>query len=175
VDETKERVSHRDSAGPAANTSDDEALAAFYTRLYSIWLPTFCNDAVRQYGTEGFKPSSLIRIAAADARDFMRAVDGELFVDRGGGRYHPPRAGPLEQIFWEGLKSKTPRPVSLWHEPIIAGAALARLHFDYGWPRELLGTQSRKLYEFDILAADARSSDGDGGYSRELVVGEVKK
>jgi hypothetical protein len=25
------------------------------------------------------------------------------------------------------------------------------------------------------LAADARSSDGDGGYSRELVVGEVKK
>ena len=61
-----------------------------------------------------------------------------------------------------------PRPVTLWVEPIITVAALSRLHFKWGWPKELIGTQSRK-WEFDVTAY--RASD----LSNEYVACEVKK
>jgi hypothetical protein len=61
-----------------------------------------------------------------------------------------------------------PRPVTLWVEPIITEAALSRLHFKWGWPKELLGRQSRK-WGFDVTAY--RDSDP----SNEYVACEVKK
>lgn len=49
----------------------------------------------------------------------------------------------------EGKKNVSPRPISLWLEPIITVAGLARLHFEFGWPRHLIGAQSQD-YAFDI-------------------------
>lgn len=154
--------------------TDAEVLAKFSRILREEWLPTFCNDPKRGYGVEGFKPESA-GVSVNDARDFMRAIDHSLFVDTGGGRYLPPRRGPCEQIFWQGLERKSPRPVTLWHEPIITAAALARLHLEYGWPKGLLGTQSRKKWEFDLLGAEPNSEDGKGDYRAERLVGEIKK
>jgi hypothetical protein len=61
-----------------------------------------------------------------------------------------------------------PRPFTLWLEPIITIASLARLHFDYGWPADLLGTQSRK-WEFDIVGYTNAAEDN------EFLAGEIKK
>ena len=47
-------------------------------------------------------------------------------------------------------------------------AVLYRLHFKWGWPKDLLGTQSRK-WEFDVTAY--RASD----LNNEYVACEVKK
>jgi hypothetical protein len=58
--------------------------------------------------------------------------------------------------------------MTLWVEPIITVAVLARLHFDLGWPRELLGTQS-KDWAFDVTTY--LSPD----HKREHIAGEVKK
>ena len=52
-------------------------------------------------------------------------------------------------------------------EPVITVAALARLHFDHGWPLASLGLQSRD-YAFDIVAFV-------GNDDVEHIGGEVKK
>jgi hypothetical protein len=56
----------------------------------------------------------------------------------------------------------------LWAEPIITVAVLARLHFDLGWPRHLIGTQSPD-WAFDVTAY--QTSDLDN----EHIACEVKK
>lgn len=79
-----------------------------------------------------------------------------------------PRSRATEVIFWEGAKAVTPRPITLWLEPVITIAAMARLHLDYGWPLECLGTQSEK-WKFDVMVF--KSQD----VKNEYVAGEVKK
>ncbi|MGH6881073.1 MAG: hypothetical protein ACREFM_09145 [Hypericibacter sp.] len=130
-------------------------------------LPTFCNDPSRGWGCEGFK-ENWKKVTEKDAADFLSALDAGLVKHLGRGLYRAPRSQASEQFFWSGRKNVSPRPVAIWVEPIIAVAVLYRLHFKWGWPKDLLGTQSRK-WEFDVTAY--RASD----LNNEYVACEVKK
>lgn len=125
-----------------------DPVAVFRERLLSEWLPTFCNDPARGYGTDGFREASL-RVGPVDAANFLRAIDGGLVEDTGGGRYRCARSKALEQLFWEHEKTISPRPVTLWMEPVISMATLARLHYDLGWPEDRIGMQTAD-WAFDI-------------------------
>lgn len=141
--------------------------AEFSRRISEEWLPTYCNDTRRKYSVEGYKPTSN-KVTAQDARDFMRALDHGIVIDTGGGRFRMPQSRATEVIFWEGSNSTTPRPVTLWMEPVLTIAAIARLHLDYGWPVDCLGTQSEK-WEFDLMAFKPQD------LRNEHIAGEVKK
>ncbi len=140
---------------------------AFKDRIVEDLLPTFCDDPSRGWGCGGFK-EDWENVKEKDAADFLLALDAGLIEHQGRGLYRAPRSWASEQFFWSGKKSVVPRPVTLWVEPIITVAALSRLHFKWGWPKELIGTQSPK-WEFDVTAYLA--SD----LSNEYVACEVKK
>lgn len=142
-------------------------LHEFTERLLNVWLPAYCNDEKRKYSEKGFNIRSM-KVSAADARDFIRALDNNIVLDTGGGRYRMPQSKAIEVIFWEGAKKTIPRPITLWLEPIITIAAMARLHLDYGWPISYLGTQS-EMWEFDIIAFKPND------LKNEYIAGEVKK
>lgn len=128
----------------------------FEHRLTDEWLPLYCNDPARNYAVSGFKGGSR-SLARCDAEDFMYSIDAGLVTDIGGGRYRAPRSKATEVLFWEGAKAISPRPITLWLEPIITIAALGRLHRDYGWPGAQLGLQSAD-WAFDLVAyANAES------------------
>lgn len=59
------------------------------------------------------------------------------------------------------------RSFTLWREPVITVAALARLHLAFNWPSELIGTQSSD-WAFDVVAFLPSCE-------AETVAGEVKK
>ncbi len=147
--------------------NESKIIAEFKKRVLSDWLPIYCCDPKRGYQVEGFRPDS-ITISASDAHDFMRAIDHKIISDSGGGRYRMPQSNALEVIFWEHEKNISPRPITLWLEPIITIATIARLHLDYGWPIEYLGTQSSK-WEFDVIAFKPPDT------VNEYIAGEVKK
>jgi hypothetical protein len=140
---------------------------AFKDRVVGDLLPTFCNDPSRGWGCEGFK-EDWKDVTEKDAADFLLALDAGLIEHRGRGLYRAPKSLASEQFFWSGKKIILPRPVTLWVEAIITVAVLARLHFKWGWPKELIGTQSQH-WEFDVTAY--RASDP----SNEYVACEVKK
>ena len=140
---------------------------AFKDRILGDLLPTFCNHPSRGWGCEGFK-EDWTNVSEKDAADFLQGLDAGLIEHQGRGQYRAPKSLANEQFFWSGKKSVLPRPVTLWIEPIITVAALSRLHFKWGWPKELLGTQSRK-WEFDVTAYLASDP------SNEYVACEVKK
>jgi hypothetical protein len=142
-------------------------LQFFTKRLQDEWLPAFCADPKRQFSPSGFKESS-ITITDFDAGNFLRALDNGLVYDAGGGRYHCARSNAQEQIFWEGQKSVHPRPLTLWVEPVITIATMARLRFDYEWPAEVLGMQS-KDWAFDFAVYRSATD------TNERIAGEVKK
>ncbi|MFC1689578.1 hypothetical protein ACFL07_07990 [Pseudomonadota bacterium] len=144
-----------------------DALTTFNRRLYDEWLPAFCFDKNRNYSIEGFRESS-VTISAFDAAHFVKAIDNGLVYDTGGGRYRCPQSRAQEQLFWEGSRKVTPRPISLWLEPIITIATVARLRFDYGWPEKCLGMQSED-WAFDFVTF---LREGD---ENEHIAGEVKK
>ena len=127
----------------------------------------YCKDAKRNYDPKGFKETS-ITVAEADAKDCMLAIDHGVVSDTGGGRYRANRSSAPEVLFWEGHKTKTPRPITLWLEPVITFAALARLHLVHGWPKQQLGMQP-KGWAFDLAAY---STDAD---LPPRILGEVKK
>ncbi|HZP09659.1 hypothetical protein [Methyloceanibacter sp.] len=139
---------------------------AFQDRILNEFLPTFC--ASRSYSVDGFK-KDWNKVSEADATDFLRAFSVGLVEHHGRGLYRAKRSYAGEQFFWQGLKRKSPRPITLWVEPIITVAVLARLHFELGWPKELLGTQTRPAWAFDVatyLSTDAKL---------EYIACEVKK
>lgn len=144
-----------------------DPVAEFRKRLFAEWLPDFCNDPRRGYGTAGFRDES-IRVTPRDAANFLRAIDGGLARNVGGGQYRCARSKALEQLFWPLEKHKVPRRVTLWMEPVITIATLARLHHDLGWPEERLGMQTAD-WAFDLAAY------GEGASPRLLVACEVKK
>lgn len=43
------------------------------------------------------------------------------------------------------------------------------MHFDFGWPKQLIGSQSKRDWAFDVLGRDVQSE------SSLRVAGEVKK
>jgi len=144
-----------------------DALTDYNRRLYDEWLPAFCFDERRNYSIEGFRESS-VTVSEFDAANFIDAINNGLVYDTGGGRYRCAQSKAQEQLFWTGSKDVTPRPLSLWLEPIITIATVARLHFDYGWSEQCLGMQS-KDWAFDFAAF---LHDGD---ENEYIAGEVKK
>lgn len=144
-----------------------DAVAEFRRRVKEVWLPTFCNDSKRQYSTDGFRDSS-INVSEIDARDCMFAIDARLVTDSGGGRYRAAKNSAFEQLFWTGPRTQTPRPITLWLEPVITFATLARLHRDHHWPACLLGTQPHG-WAFDLAAKPSSIAP------RYRIVCEVKK
>ncbi len=147
---------------------DDGALGEFTTRLLDDWLPAFCNARSSEFAPEGFVRASLAKLAAFDARWFLRAIDAGLVVAHADGSFTAPQSKAKEWIFWSGLKSISPRPFTLALEPVITIGALARLHDVHGWPRRCLGMQAAYPWPFDLIGyAD--------GSDQELLVCEVKK
>lgn len=139
-------------------------LATFESRLQNDWLGPFCE--ARSFSCDGFKTQSIAKLSPKDANNFMRAVDGGLVTHRDG-TFNAACSKAKEQIFWTGLRSISPRPLTLWLEPIITIGGLARLHEDFGWSADRLGLQS-STWAFDLVGYA-----GDG--KTELLVCEVKK
>lgn len=142
-------------------------VALLRERIHRELLPNFCNDSRRQHSTKGFKDSS-IKISEYDATNFLRALDHEIVFDQGGGRYYSAKKGASTQIFWTGLRSKQPRPLTLWIESIIAIGTIARLALDYNWPIASLCLEPND-WAFD-LAAFRHPTDGN-----EWIGVEIKK
>lgn len=117
-------------------------------------------------GLDGFVWSSLDKLVPEDARDFMHALDSGL-VNHHHGTFQTPLSKAKEQIFWEGARDSVPRKLTLWLEPIITIAGLARLHKEHGWPANRLGLQSR-TWAFDLVGYQENLRD-------EQLVCEVKK
>jgi hypothetical protein len=141
------------------------ASKAFEDRVLNDLLPAFCN--ARGWGLEGFR-REWDRIGDRDAEDFLRGLDAGLVEHVGRGLYRAPRSTASEQFFWSGRVNVEPRPVTLWAEPIITVAVLTRLHFDLGWPKHRLGTQSPG-WAFDVTAYQPPDLDS------EHIACEVKK
>ena len=142
-----------------------DSLSTFRERLYSDWLPVFCNAPHRRYSIDGFKDKSILKLSEFDAYWFLETVDSDLITELNG-FFVAPQSRAKEQIFWEGSKNKEPRPITLWIEPIITIGALGRLNKEFGWPIEKLGMQSR-TWAFDLVCYDNNS--------HENLVCEVKK
>lgn len=143
-----------------------DAQQEFWRRLREEWLPAYCNDPKRRYATEGFNASSK-KVSEHDARDFLRAIDQKVVSVDGGGRFRMPRSKTHEVLFWEHSTLIVPRPITLWLEPVITIAAIARLHLDYGWPVDCLGMQSADS-AFDLVGYDPPD------FQDEHIAGEVK-
>lgn len=139
-------------------------LDQFESRLFTEWLEPFCT--ARGFTSEGFVRSSLDKLCSHDAQDFMYALDHGLVTHKQG-TFYTVLSKAKEQIFWEGAKDSQPRSITLWLEPIITIAGLARLHRDFGWAASRIGLQS-STWAFDLVGyrEDLRN---------ELLVCEVKK
>lgn len=144
-----------------------DSIEEFVYRIHHDWLPAYCADKHRKFETRGFNLSS-IKVSEIDAADFIRAIDLKIVTDKGGGRYLAAKSAAIEVIFWAGNRIDSPRTISLWLEPIITIAAAARLHINYGWPKECIGLQSKR-WGFDFVAYASAASD------QEFIMGEVKK
>lgn len=139
----------------------------FLELLHTELIPQYCDDPSRAWGRAGFKDNSAL-VSEADACDFLRAIEGGLVKHVGRGLYSAPKSSAKEQLFWEFERSAIPRTFAISLESVITFAALARLHFEYGWPVELIGAQS-KNWEFDLVAYPKPDVEN------ESVAVEVKK
>lgn len=142
------------------------SMDVFKARILNDLLPAFCNDSARNYDISGFRPD-FSAVHELDASNFLRAFDAGL-VQADGNMYRAPRSYAREQLFWEGAIDQSPRLITLWIEPIITIATLARLHFDFDWPSELLGTQTSD-WAFDVAVYHPDD------LANEYVACEVKK
>jgi len=142
------------------------SLDTFKDRILNDLLPAFCDDSARKYDISGFRPN-FDSIHEADATNFLKALDAGL-IEPDGNMYRAPRSYAREQLFWEGTVEQSPRLITIWVEPIITIATLARMHFDLGWPKDLLGTQSSD-WAFDVAAYSPED------FVNERVACEVKK
>lgn len=150
----------------SASSEPSAVQQEFWIRLQAEWLPAYCNDPKRRYSVEGFTGRSS-SVSSADARDFLRAIDQKVVTVGEGGRIRMPQSKAFEVIFWEHSTKIVPRPITLWIEPVITIAAVARLHLDYGWPVNCLGMQSKDS-AFDLMAFTPSSS------TSEYIAGEIK-
>jgi len=139
---------------------------AFEALLYDILLPAFCSDPRRGCEIKGFDRAS-IKVSEYDAALFLKAWEHNLVTPIRPGLYRTSAGRAGEQFFWEGQRGPGVRRFTLWLEPIITIGSLARLHFEFGWPKHLIGTQSFDG-AFDVLAFLPGSDD-------EFIAGEVKK
>ena len=140
--------------------------SAFEKLLYDFLIPEFCSDPKRLCHDSGFSRSS-VKVSEQDARYFLMAWHSHLIEHQGRGLYRAANSAASEQFFWQGRRTDEGRTFTLWLEPVITVAGLARLHFDYGWPKHLIGTQSVD-WAFDLVTFLP-------GQSTEFIAGEVKK
>lgn len=140
------------------------ARSAFDELLFDTLIPAFCSDASRRMAIGGFVTKSNI-VTETDAADFLRAWHAGLPVHQGRGQYLVGAGRVKEQFFNSGLKAETERTFHLANESIITMAAIARLHFDHGWPIDCLAAQSAD-WAYDIAVNVA---------GRAIIAGEVKK
>ncbi len=139
----------------------------FFDRLVLDWLPSFCDARAEDFQPEGFVQTSADKLSEHDAYWFIAAVESGLVMESGG-FFSSPRSSTKEQIFWSGRSGKSPRRISLWLEPVIALGAVARLVQQYGWPSELVGTQTKYPWPFDLACYGT-------SLETERLVCEVKK
>lgn len=144
----------------------DDAVTQFKSLLYDRLIPEFCSDPGRRFELAGFQRES-VKVSEEDARYFLLAFNAGLVEHCGGGNYKCPQSACIERFLWEGRRASDPRRYTLSLEPVISVAGLARLHFDYGWPAELIATQSSD-YALDLVAFLP-------GAPSEFIAGEVKK
>jgi len=97
----------------------------------------------------------------------MWAWDSDLIEHHGRGIYRAAKSKAGEQFFWEGPRAASPRMFTLWMEPVITVGGLARLHFDFDWPKESIGCQSQD-WAFDLVAILPNQTN-------EYIACEVKK
>lgn len=124
---------------------------AFDCLITNRLIPEFCENPEKPLAPESFKSETLKNVSEDDARYFLMAIKAGLIEHQGCGHYRAPLSKAAEQFFWEGRKAIQPQPFTLWVEPIITVAGLARLHSDHGWPKRLLGTQPDS-WAFDLAA-----------------------
>jgi len=139
----------------------------FAERLYSEWLPSFCNARDQGFSPDGFLGGNLEMLSETDARWFLGALDSG-YVKEETGFFLSAASAAKEQIFWSGSTADRPRKLSLWLEPIITIGAVARLIEEYHWPQSQVGLQSKAPWPFDLVGY---GMDGNS----ELMACEVKK
>jgi hypothetical protein len=148
----------------------DDVKKQFMDVLYGKLIPRFCSRSDRKMTPKGFCPDNLKNLHEKDMADFLRGWKEEIFKDVRGGLYKAPRGGSKEQFFWSGLTANSPRTFSLWLEPIIALGVLARMHLDFKWPRELIGSQTKRRFAFDVFGCKSPEPD-----ETVLLACEIKK
>lgn len=136
-------------------------------------LKEFCDNPDPSLGVDGFRDTSS-KVSMHDKDDFVRAIRAGLVRSVRSGLYRAPQSCASEQFFWSGRKSISPRRITLWLEPIITVATLARLHFELGWPPENLGTQSLH-WGFDLCAYEEPLADAGPATSAMVIAGVIKK
>jgi hypothetical protein len=124
---------------------------AFDRLITDRLIPEFCQNPKKPLAPESFKSETLSNVSEYDARYFLMAIKTGLIEHQGCGHYKAPLSGAAEQFFWEGPKTVQPQLFTLWVEPIITVAGLARLHLDHGWPKRFLGMQPDG-WAFDLVA-----------------------
>jgi len=106
------------------------------------------------YSTDGFSSDTLQRVSKHDAKWFLDALSTET-VARDGASFGADLGAAKEQTFWQGRTTISPRPLTIWVEPVITIGAACRLHTEFEWPKQLIGLQSHEGWAFDIIAHDA--------------------
>ena len=148
----------------------EDVTRRFKNLLEQTLIPDFRSNKARDMNPLGFRPSPT-HLSETDMADFLRGWDAQLFRHIGKGLYRAPRSNASEQFFWSGRKANTPRTFTIWIEPIITLAVLARMHLDFKWPKTLLGTQSKPAWAFDVLAYRSEFESDRGLF----IACEVKK
>jgi hypothetical protein len=141
-------------------------LFEFEQLLHDTLIPDWVGASDRDMEIVSFAGSKT-KLSEFDAAEFMRAWNSGMLNHFERGRYRFRENGSLEQFFSSGLKAQSPRSFTLWLEPIIQVGSMARLHFDFGWPEDRIGTQS-KDGAFDVVAFRSNRDT-------EAIAGEVKK
>lgn len=139
-------------------------IEVFSVRFLQEWLPKYCGPKDGRT-PDGFRMETLSRLTEHDAYRFLRALEDGVVVEADG-FFRAPRSGAREQLISTGSKTASPRPLTLWLEPIVTIGALGRLHGEFGWPAERMGMQTDS-YAFDFVCYDSTGASVE-------IAGEVK-
>jgi len=140
------------------------ALERLHDYITDVIYPSYKMAPNRRGAVYRLDLANLKMLSNFDAEWFLRAVEGNLFTEIHG-EFTMARNSARESIFWSGLKSEVPQSKGIAVEPIVTMGAIARLHFEHGWPLDCLGTQPTK-WKFDLAAYN---TDG------EAILCEVKR
>jgi hypothetical protein len=153
----------------------ENTTARFATLLEQTLIPAFCSKSSRNLSPLGFR-GGFAQLPETDIADFLRGWEAELLTHIDNGLYRATHSGASEQFFWSGKKANTPRTFTLWIEPIITLGVLARMHLDFGWPKSLIASQSKRDWAFDAFALESEPrNDLKNDDPRLLIACEVKK